>query len=92
MIIDIYKSATCGDKYLSVQKGTKVLQLDLPDTVDADLQTLSPFKTRLEIDPAKPHKALDQKDIITQIEKNGFAVHGAIRVIKVGSEKADSDK
>jgi hypothetical protein len=85
--IDIYKSTKDGNKYLSVPKGTKVESLLLSDPVDRDLLTLSPFKTRLEITPGKAHFALDQDNIIEQIEKNGYAVHGAKIEIKVGVVK-----
>jgi len=61
--------------------------LQLQDPVDRDLLTLSPFKTRLEITPGKSHFALDQDNIIEQIEKNGYAVHGAKIEIKVGAVK-----
>ena len=84
MRIDIYKSTKNGNKYLSVPKGTKVESVQLPDPVDPDLLTLSPFKTRLELTPGKSHSALDQDDIIRQIEKNGYAVHGAKIEIRVG--------
>lgn len=81
--IDIYKSAKCGDKYLSVEVGTKLAELELPDSVDTDLLELSPFKTRLELDPAKDHPALDQKDVLSQIKSNGFAVHGAKTIVDI---------
>jgi len=81
--IDIYTSAINGNKYLSVAKGTKVETLALPDSIDTDVRTLSPFKTRLEIDHTKEHPALDHQDIIEQIEQKGFAVHGAKRVITI---------
>ena len=87
MKIDIYKSTKDGNKYLSVPKGTKVESLQLPDPVDPDLLTLSPFKTRLELTAGKPHFALDQDNIIDQIENNGYAVHGAKIEIKVGVVK-----
>ena len=87
MIIDIYKSTKNGNKYLSVPKGTKIAQLELPDSVDSDLLTLSPFKTRLEIEPKKTHATLDQDDIIQQIERNGYAVHEAKTVITIGTVK-----
>ena len=84
MKIDIYKSAKCGDKYLSVPVGTKVETLELPDSIDADLLVLSPLKTRLELDPTRTHPALEQDDIIKQIDSNGYAVHGAKIVINIG--------
>ena len=87
MIIDIYKSTKNGNKYLSVPKGTKIAQLELPDSVDSDLLTLSPFKTRLEIELKNTHATLDQDDIIQQIERNGYAVHEAKTVITIGTVK-----
>jgi len=85
--IDIYKSTKNGNKYLSVPKGTKMESLQLQDPVDPDLLTLSPFKTRLEITPGMSHFALDQDNIIEQIEENGYAIHGAKIEIKVGAVK-----
>jgi len=85
--IDIYKSTKNGNKYLSVPKGTKVESLQLPEPVDPDVLTLSPFKTRLEVTAGKSHFALDPDNIIEQIEKNGYAVHSAKIDIKVGSVK-----
>lgn len=76
MYIDIFKSTKDGSKYLSVAKGTKVEELDA-SSLDPDLLSLSPFKTRLEIQPSKKHPALDQNDIIKQIEEKGYAEHGA---------------
>ncbi len=83
MKIDIYTSTKNGSKYISVPKGTRVENLQLPDSVDPDLLTLSPFKTRLELTPGKIHFALDQDNIIGQIEKNGYALHGAKIQIKL---------
>lgn len=87
MIIDIYTSATNGSKYLSVAKGTKLETLSLPASIDSDVLSLSPFKTRLEIDPSKAHPALDHKDIIEKIESIGYAVHGAKITLSPGTDK-----
>jgi len=81
--IDIYTSISNGDKYLSIPVGTKIEELALPADVDAEILTLSPFRTRLEVDAEKPHNALDAKDIIRQIEKNGFAVHSSTQKIQL---------
>ena len=88
MKIDIYQSAKCGDKYLSVAKGTRVEELVLPDSIDEDLLTLSPFRTRLEVEMGEPHKALDQVDVIKQIEKVGYAIHGAKMTIQLTPTKS----
>lgn len=87
MIIDIYKSTKNGNKYLAVPKGTRPASMPIPDTFDPELLTLSPFKTRLELKQDKPQTALDQDNIIAQIEKNGYAVHDAKLEIRLGSEQ-----
>jgi hypothetical protein len=83
MKIDIYTSSKSGEKFLSVPKGTRIEALELPDSIDPDLLTLSPFRTRLEIDVNKEHPYLNQENIITQIEANGYAIHGAKAFIKI---------
>ena len=87
MKIDIYTSCNSGKKYLSVPKGVKVESLELPADIDADLLTLSPLRTRLEIDAKKEHNALDQADIIKQIEENGYAIHGSKYEITLSAQK-----
>ncbi len=87
MKIDIYNSTITGNKYLSIPKGTKIESLELPADFDKELLTLSPFKTRLELDLSKPHFALDQADIIQQIEEKGYAVHGSTLEIKLTAGK-----
>ncbi len=77
MKIDIYQSTKGENKYISVPKGTKIESLELPATIDPDLLSLSPFKTRLELDVSKKQPALDQEGIINQIEVVGYAIHGA---------------
>lgn len=77
MKIDIYTSTANGTKYLSVFKGVKLEDLDLPADFDSDLLTLSPFRTRIELHDDKEHNAVDKADILKQIEEKGYAVHGA---------------
>ena len=84
MKIDIYKSAKSGTKYLSVPKGIKVESLQLPPDTDPDLLSLSPLRTRLELDPKKPATVLDYADIEKQISANGYAIHGVNITITVG--------
>ena len=83
--IDVYTSIKNGAKHLSVAAGKDVTALVLPADIDSDLLTLSPFKTRIELDPAKTRTALNQEEVQRQIETNGFAIHGATHEIKVGS-------
>lgn len=86
MKIDIYQSALSGSKYLSVPVGTKMASLQLPADTDTDLLTLSPLKTRLELNPKKKLAALDQADIEKQIAAKGYAIHGVETTITVGGD------
>jgi hypothetical protein len=79
--IDIYKSATNGRKYLSVPTGTDVTKINFPEGSDKDLRKLNPFKSKVRITAGVPLIALDSDDVISQIEKNGYALHGAMTVI-----------
>ena len=83
MKIDIYKSTKNGNKYLSVPENTDVTKVNLPNDVDPDLRTLSPFKASLEIDPTQPRVALDTDDVLNQIKNNGYAIHGAKTKIEI---------
>ena len=85
MKIDIYTSAINGSKHLSVEKGTKLESLELPADLDADLLSLSPFRTRLEIEAGKEHNALDQDNVLKQIEANGYALHGAKQTLTLAA-------
>lgn len=84
MNIDIYKSTKNGNKYISVPEGTEIEKMQLPDSIDHDLLTLSPFKTSLSLDANNTRIALDQNDVMKQIKDNGYAVHGAKIEIKIG--------
>ncbi len=83
--IDIYTSSVNGTKHLFVPAGTDVKALQLPADTDADLLRLSPFRTRVEVDPDKMHAAFDQGDVQRQIGKNGYAIQTALIQIEVGS-------
>lgn len=85
MKIDIYKSTKNGNKYISVQENTDVEKLELPEDIDPDLLTLSPFKSSLDIDSSKPRIALDETDVMKQINEKGYAIHGAKITITIGS-------
>ena len=87
MKIDIYTSIKNGNKNISVPKGTKIDSISFPFDLDPDLLTLSPFRTRLEVVTGKVHSALDQDDVIKQIEEKGYAVHSAKNIIDLGAKK-----
>lgn len=68
------------------QQERTLKKMKLPESLDPDLLSLSPFKTQLEIDPSQPRLALDSADIIKQISENGYAVHGAKITINVHTQ------
>lgn len=83
MKIDIYTSTKNGNKHLSVAKGIALESISLPNDIDSDLLELSPFRTRLEVLKDKTHPALEQNDVIEQIEAKGYAIHGAKNTISL---------
>ena len=91
MKIDIYTSIKNGSKNISVPKGVKIDSISFPFDLDPDLLTLSPFRTRLEVIKGKAHSALDQDDVIKQIEAKGYAIHGAKNIIDLGSKAGSND-
>jgi hypothetical protein len=76
MKIDIYRSTTDGNKYLSVPADTDMNEFLFPADLDSDLKNLMQFKESIEVDPDRRSVGLDALDITKQIEKNGYAVHG----------------
>jgi hypothetical protein len=88
--IDIYTSIKNGSKNISVPKGIKIDSISFPFDLDPDLLTLSPFRTRLEVIKGKDHSALNQDNVIKQIEDKGYAIHGAKHIIDLGSNDAAS--
>jgi hypothetical protein len=85
--IDIYTSINDGRKNISVPKGVKIEDISFPFDLDPDLLTLSPFRTRLEVVTGKTHSALDQDDVIKQIDAKGYAIHGAKTIVDLGAKK-----
>lgn len=83
MNIDIYKSAKNGDKYLSVPAGTDMGKFKFPPNIDPDLLSLSPFKTTWDIKEDDNRVALDSRQVINDINKNGYAIHGAKIEVRV---------
>jgi hypothetical protein len=76
MKIDIYRSATDGQKYLSVPAETDIGEFLFPGDLDADLKNVAPFKSNIEIIPGRRAVGLDPDDISRQIQANGYATHG----------------
>jgi hypothetical protein len=76
IFIDIYRSTTDRSKYLSVVGGTDIASMAFPADMDTDLHSVSPYKEGVEIQSGKPAMGLDVEDILGQLGRQGFAVHG----------------
>jgi len=87
MKVDIYKSTINGTKYLTVPSGTDIQKYEFPSSLDPDLLSLSPFKTSLEITADDNMVALDARQAIDDINKKGFAIHGAKVEIRISVGK-----
>lgn len=83
MKIDIYRSNKSASKYLSVPAGTDLNTLKLPLNIDPDLMTLSPFKTSMDINEDTNRVALDARQVLLDISRNGYAIHGAVIEIRL---------
>ena len=75
MKVDVYKSIVKGNKYFSVPEGTKVEEMKLPRDVDPDILSLSPFMSKIDVDPSKPRIAFDSAAILADIKRQGYAIH-----------------
>jgi hypothetical protein len=82
MIIDLYKSAIDGSKYLSDPEGKNVAEL--PADLDPELRNLSLFRTKLDTTPDFSGGGLitgigfiklDGADVTRQIEAKGYGIH-----------------
>ena len=87
MKIDIYTSAVNGSKHLSVLKGVKLDSLVFPADIDTEILSLSPFRTRLDLNLEKEHDALEHVDVLQQIEEKGYAIHSAKFSISLSAAK-----
>lgn len=74
--IDIYRSTSDRSKYLSVVAGADIAGMAFPADMDADLHSVSPYKEGVEIRSGTPAMGLDVEDILSQLGRQGFAVHG----------------
>jgi hypothetical protein len=78
MKIDIYRSNKDRTKFLSVPTGTNINTMQFPAGLDPDLQPplLVQAERGMDIAYGQPRIGLNVDDIMAQIGKKGFAVHG----------------
>jgi hypothetical protein len=72
MNVDIYVSATNSLKFVSVRAGQDIALLSLPN--DPDLSTLNPRSLDQAITAGSNFEALSTDDMLSQIDKQGYAL------------------
>ncbi|WP_334107489.1 hypothetical protein [Methylobacillus sp.] len=77
MKVDIYKSATSHNKYISVKAGTDISKVDVPDP---DFAKLIHQTSEVEVDDEQPHVGYDANLIIKDIEQHGYHLHHVKRI------------
>jgi hypothetical protein len=77
MRVDVYKSVSNPEKFLSVLAGTDMSKLSVA-ALDADYQSIALLKKDVDIDPSVPSTALSSTTIIRDIDDHGFATHDAL--------------
>ncbi|EOQ69011.1 hypothetical protein [Acinetobacter pittii] len=84
MIIDIYRSKSNSEKFLSVLKDTDITTLSIPDN---DYIEVTLFKSNKTIEADMPLIAMDPSNIIDQINSKGYALHSAAVKMETGIVK-----
>jgi hypothetical protein len=82
MLIDVYKSATNSDKYVSLPAGSDASKFKL-EQLDPDYHGLILFKKSLNVEATDHRAGFDSAAIIQSIEDHGFAVHHAAVTVTI---------
>ncbi|MGI4799561.1 MAG: hypothetical protein ACRYG8_37100 [Janthinobacterium lividum] len=85
MKVDIYQSKSRSDHFLTVPAGTKLDAIELPVALATVFASVSMFKAGIEMEADKPRAAMKPKEILADIERQGFAVHQGGVTVTVGS-------
>lgn len=72
MKVDIYKSATSSNKYISVRAGADVSKVDVSDP---DYAKLIHQTSDVEVNKEDRHQDYDASLIIKDIEQHGYHLH-----------------
>ncbi|THD35301.1 MAG: hypothetical protein E7773_12725 [Sphingomonas sp.] len=84
MLIDIYRSASHGDKYLAVPANSDVTKVSLPAGTDPDYHQVRPFPRQVDFNPGENRIAVDSDQVIADIQDHGYALFGATITFKIG--------
>ncbi|MCB5187471.1 hypothetical protein LG200_05555 [Methylobacillus caricis] len=77
MKVDIYKSATSSNKYISVQAGSDISKLDVPDP---DYAKLIRQTSDVDVTGEVHQPGYDSSLIIKDIKQHGYHLHHVKRV------------
>lgn len=77
MLVDVYKSSSNPEKFLSVPAGTDIGKFSVAE-LDSDYRAVAIFKQGIKVDPSTPRVALSSAEIVRAIEDHGFATHDAL--------------
>ena len=75
MIVDIYRSLTANEKFLTVPAGTNLETIGLGHSCSSDYRELSLFKGHVGFYSDDPRAGMDTGTILKDIARNGFAAH-----------------
>ena len=90
MKVDTYRSNSTPDHFLTVPVGTKPETIELPVALVTVFASATTFMSDIEMEADKPRGGMNCKEILADIERQGFAVHQAGVTVTLGSRPSGS--
>ncbi len=84
MKVDIYRSNSSPDHFLTVPASTKLDTIELPVALATVFTSAAAFMTNIEMEADKPRGGMNCEEILADIERQGFAVHQAGVTVTIG--------
>ena len=85
MKVDIYQSKTSPEQFLTVPAGTVIATMELPVGLATVFASADAFMVDVEMRADEPRVAMKPQEILADIERHGFAIHGTKTTLTVGS-------
>lgn len=82
MNIDVYQSASDSSKFLSVPAGADLKKIPISEEKSKVYGDVKLFKKNISVNAGDKKIALNADEVISQIQTNGYAFHGAKIEIK----------
>jgi hypothetical protein len=76
MLVDVYKSNSAPQKFLSLPAGTDIKKFSFGE-LNSDYRNVLPFEMDIEVDPAIPRAGFINAIIVEDIADHGFSAHTA---------------